>query len=237
VTRLAFYFDASACSGCKACQIACKDKQSSPLGVRWRRVYEVAGGGWHQRGAAWVHDVFAYHLSVACNHCERPICVEVCPTRAITQRDDGVVLLDAERCMGCRYCEWACPYGAPQYDVDSGRMSKCDFCVDELDAGRPPACVAACPMRALDFGDMAELASRYGTAAVYPLPDHELTRPAFYVTPPGGAEPAVPAASVRVLSLTEEAEDAADPMESGADRVISSGDRGPRVANREEVRR
>ncbi|MEJ2677653.1 MAG: dimethylsulfoxide reductase subunit B [Gemmatimonadota bacterium] len=232
MTRLAFYFDATACSGCKACQIACKDKQGSPLGVRWRRVYEVAGGGWRQRGAAWVHDVFAYNLSVACNHCERPICMEVCPTRAITQREDGVVLLDAERCMGCRYCEWACPYGAPQYDPDAGRMSKCDFCVDLLDAGRPPACVASCPMRALDFGDMAELEARYGPAAVYPLPEAELTRPALFVTPPRGVERAAGSVLARVSGPAQEV-DPADLAESLGERT---GMRGLRVANREEVR-
>lgn len=227
--RLAFYFDASACSGCKACQVACKDRQDSPPGVRWRRVYEVAGGGWTQRGAAWVHDIFAYNLSIACNHCERPICMEVCPTRAITQREDGVVLLDGDRCMGCRYCEWACPYGAPQYDPDAGRVSKCDFCVDELDQGRPPACVAACPMRVLDFGDMAELEARYGPAVPYPLPDVELTRPALFVTPPRDAD-VVQAAVVRNRGPNDEVADAAGP--AGA-----VGGRRPRVANREEVRR
>jgi len=150
-------------------------------------VYEVTGGGWTRLGAAWAHDVFAYHLSMACNHCERPICMEVCPTGAISQRDDGVVLLDAGRCMGCRYCEWACPYGAPQYDAVAGQVTKCDFCVDELDRGRPPTCVAACPLRALDFGDAAELESRYGAAAVHPLPEREVTRPALFLTPPRGA--------------------------------------------------
>ncbi len=183
MTRYAFYFDASACSGCKACQVACKDRNGLPAGVLWRRVYEVAGGGWQHRGAAWMHDVFAYHVSMACNHCEHPICLQVCPTRAITQREDGVVLIDADRCMGCRYCEWACPYGALQYDAAAGRMTKCTFCVDDLDRGEAPACVAACPMRVLDFGDRDELEARHGPLPeAYPLPEADLTRPALAMT-------------------------------------------------------
>jgi len=182
--QYAFYFDASSCSGCKACQAACKDKHNLPLGVLWRRVYEVTGGGWTRSGEAWVSTVFAYNVSLACNHCERPICVEVCPAQAFTKRDDGIVLLDTEKCLGCKCCSWACPYGAPQYDEQTGRMTKCTFCADSIDAGQPPACVAACPMRALDLGDRAELEARYGDLhTVYPLPKAELTQPSLVMTP------------------------------------------------------
>jgi anaerobic dimethyl sulfoxide reductase subunit B (iron-sulfur subunit) len=173
----AFYFDSSACSGCKACQAACQDKNSLPTGVLWRRVYEVSGGGWERRGAAWISTVFAYNLSISCNHCQAPICLEVCPAGAYSRRPDGIVLLDSRRCIGCRCCVWACPYGAPQYNPDSGRTGKCDFCADLLDLGKPPACVAACPLRTLEFGERNELEAEFGPPAVYPLPDPSLTRP------------------------------------------------------------
>lgn len=193
--RYAFYFDSSSCSGCKACQVACKDKNGLPEGVLWRRVYEVTGGDWRQAGPAWVADVFAYNLSVACNHCEQPLCLQACPAGAYTQRPDGVVLLDSQKCMGCGYCAWACPYGAPQMDERTGRMSKCNFCVDQVDAGRPPECVAACPLRALDFGDRRELEARHGARltggglpAVAPLPDPLITRPALLLTPHPAAQ-------------------------------------------------
>ncbi len=150
----AFTFDASACSGCKACQAACKDKNQLPVGVLWRRVYEVNGGGWEKRGAAWTNTVFAYNLSIACNHCEHPKCAGVCPTDAFVVRADGIVYIDSSKCMGCGYCAWACPYSAPQYNHEIGRMTKCNFCFDEIDKGNPPACVAACPLRALNYVDI-----------------------------------------------------------------------------------
>jgi len=167
----AFTFDASACSGCKACQIACKDKNNLPLGVLWRRVYEVSGGTWTNVGAgrprpelddksgvgspnpytAWESDVFAYNLSIACNHCVHPKCAGVCPTDAFVVRTDGIVYIDTSKCIGCGYCSWACHYAAPQYNREAGLMTKCNFCYDQIDVGLPPACVAACPMRVLDF--------------------------------------------------------------------------------------
>jgi len=147
----AFTFDASACSGCKACQEACRDKNDLPGGMLWRWVIEVAGGEWQQVGGAWQNSVFAYNLSLACNHCVHPKCAGVCPVDAFHVRPDGIVLINAGKCMGCGYCAWACPYGAPQYLPERGVMTKCNFCYDSLDAGLPPSCVAACPLRALDF--------------------------------------------------------------------------------------
>ena len=182
--QYAFYFDSSACSGCKACQVACKDKHNLEVGRLWRRVYEVSGGDWQRRGQAWTTSVFAYNLSLACNHCEKPICLEVCPTTAIYKRPDGIVLIDEGKCIGCRYCSWACPYGAMQYDLKKGKMTKCTFCVDELDAGHSPACVVACPLRALEFGELADLEARYGSLkGVYPMPLSELTQPSLVITP------------------------------------------------------
>ncbi|MGD0611748.1 MAG: DmsC/YnfH family molybdoenzyme membrane anchor subunit [Anaerolineales bacterium] len=180
----AFIFDSSACTGCKACQAACKDKNHLPLGVLWRRVYEISGGGWMQKEGAWTSTVFAYHLSMACNHCVHPKCAGVCPVDAFTVRPDGIVLIDAGRCIGCKYCSWACPYGALQFDRFQGIMTKCDLCFDNLDAGIPPACVAACPMRVLDLADPAESEKRaVPYQAVYPMPRNSRTEPRYFVKP------------------------------------------------------
>ena len=175
-------FDASSCSGCKACQAACKDHNGLRSGLLWRRVYEVSGGGWAKAGDAWTQDVFAWNLSLSCNHCEKPVCAEVCPTGAVRRRADGVVLLDPAKCMGCRICEWACPYGAPRFDEERGVMTKCTLCSDRLDEGLAPSCVSACPMRALDFGTREEMEGG-SEAAGFPLPDPSLTRPSLRLTP------------------------------------------------------
>ena len=182
MTRLAFYFDSSSCSGCKTCQMACKDKNNLAIGQVWRRVYEVTGGAWKKQGEAWKQDVFAYNLSMSCNHCEDPICVEVCPTHALWKREDGIVQIDQALCIGCKYCSWVCPYGAPQYNPETGVMGKCDLCADYVDQGKNPSCVDACPMRALDFGDYEELLVKYGASDhVYPLPDHSITGPSLCI--------------------------------------------------------
>jgi anaerobic dimethyl sulfoxide reductase subunit B (iron-sulfur subunit) len=176
----AFYVNLTACTGCKACQVACKDKWDLPVGVSWRRVAEYVGGNWVQQGNTYRQNVFAYYVSVACNHCAKPTCMEVCPAQAITKREDGLVLIDADKCIGCRYCAWACPYGAPQFNEALGKMTKCNFCYDYQDAGQVPSCVAACPSRALDFGELSDLQAKYGTLnAVEPLPDPSITQPAL----------------------------------------------------------
>jgi anaerobic dimethyl sulfoxide reductase subunit B (iron-sulfur subunit) len=180
--RAAFFFDSSSCSGCKTCQMACKDKNDLATGQVWRRVYEITAGGWTKQGGAWLQDVMAYNLSMSCNHCADPICVKNCPTKAMFKRDDGIVLINQDDCIGCKYCAWACPYGAPQYNAQTGKMGKCDLCVDYLDAGKRPSCVDACPMRALDIGDYADLVHKYGESGnIYPLPDMKITEPSMIV--------------------------------------------------------
>jgi anaerobic dimethyl sulfoxide reductase subunit B len=111
----------------------------------------------------------------------------------MAQGEDGIVTVDQKKCVGCRYCEWACPYGAPQYQADKGVMTKCDFCRDELKAGGVPACVAACPTRALTFGEFGESKSDPNVGlqkAVAPLPDHGLTEPHVLFKPHKKSRPA-----------------------------------------------
>jgi anaerobic dimethyl sulfoxide reductase subunit B (iron-sulfur subunit) len=198
----AFTFDSSACSGCKACQEACKDKNNLSVGVMWRRVIEVSGGGWVQDGVAWTNNVFAYNLSIACNHCVHPKCAGVCPTDAYVHRADGIVYIDLDKCMGCGYCSWACPYNAPRYNFDLGQMAKCNFCFDNIDAGLPPSCVAACPMRVLNFvelddgrltvdrgqsstvhGQWSELWKLPASEHPFPLPNTSRTEPHLALKP------------------------------------------------------
>ena len=106
------------------------------------------------------------HFPRSCLHCETPACVTVCPTGASYKRaDDGIVLVDADKCIGCQLCSWACPYGAREYSATRGTMQKCTLCVDRIynetleEIDRQPACVMACPTRARHFGDLGDAES------------------------------------------------------------------------------
>ncbi|WP_272701469.1 4Fe-4S dicluster domain-containing protein [Desulfovibrio sp. Fe33] len=176
--ELAFVFDASRCNGCKACMIACKDKHDLPVGVSWRKVLECASGDWTEEpDGSYTQNVLAYYVSVSCNHCENPVCVTVCPTGAMQVVENGIVAIDPDRCIACGNCQWNCPYSAPVLDRVKKHMTKCDMCRDFLAKGKLPACVAACPSRALDVAPRKEAAARLGRADVAPLPSAKLTEP------------------------------------------------------------
>jgi anaerobic dimethyl sulfoxide reductase subunit B (iron-sulfur subunit) len=188
--QLGFHADASACINCKACQIACQDKHDLPAGVKPRRVLQYGGGEWSVAdGVPIPGNVFTYSVSISCMHCSSPACVPACEAGAITKRADGVVVIDPEKCTGCRSCEGACPYGALQVHPETGVMTKCDLCQDLLAQGLNPACVDACQMRALHVGPLEKLRCQYGhISAVAPLPVSG-TEPSLVVTPHRHSQP------------------------------------------------
>lgn len=127
-----FYFDMTRCIGCRACQVACKDKNRLGVGTLYRGVKSYTVGTFP--------DVKTYSYSASCNHCEDPICMKNCPVGAIEKAEDGTVIQDQEKCIGCRMCVMSCPYGHPKYFPEKGVSGKCDGCYGIRANGRP-ACV------------------------------------------------------------------------------------------------
>ncbi len=171
--RLGLVIDLDTCVGCHACVVNCKEWNTGgyPAPLTDQSPYGAAPSG------AWLNRVHGYevgegeagrtvHFPKSCLHCEQPLCVTVCPTGASYKRvEDGIVLVDESRCMGCGLCAWACPYGAREMDEGVGVMKQCTLCIDRIynetmaPAERVPACVAACPAGARHFGDLADPAS------------------------------------------------------------------------------
>lgn len=161
--QVGFYYDQTRCAGCKTCQVACKDKNRLEVGTVLREVRTYQVGAFPS--------VKMYHFAATCNHCQVPACKDVCPVGAITKNeDDGTVVIDHEACIGCSSCVNACPYGVPRIDEKSGLSYKCDGCIELRAQSYQPACVEACPYRALAFGDIEELKARYGSELVTELP-------------------------------------------------------------------
>lgn len=167
-----FYFNADNCIGCHACESACSEKNDVPAHIAFRSVGFVEGGTYP--------DYQRINISMACNHCDDPVCLKGCPTRAYTKfAEYGAVLQDPEICFGCGYCTWVCPYNAPQLNPVKGEVSKCNMCVDRLEVGLKPACVSACLGNALDFGVIENIpANREQAKAEIPgFPTIDITHP------------------------------------------------------------
>ncbi len=167
-----FYFNADNCIACHACESACSEKNAVPAHLAFRSVGFVEGGTYP--------NAQRINISMACNHCDDPVCLKGCPTRAYTKfAEYGAVLQDPDICFGCGYCTWVCPYNAPQLDPVKGQVSKCNMCVDRLEVGLKPACVSACLGQALDFGVIENIpAGRTQAKVAIPgFPRTDITHP------------------------------------------------------------
>ena len=160
--------DLARCDGCKKCTEACGKMHFVPPEREWVKVFKMQDSP----------ETAPYYFPKPCFHCDNPPCTKVCPVDATFKRQDGVVLIDNERCIGCRFCMAACPYstrffnwGRPKepaqaaerpyspergYPRRVGTVEKCDFCPDMAAEGKLPACAATCPMAAMYYGDQNE---------------------------------------------------------------------------------
>lgn len=160
-----FYFDHQRCVKCHACEIACKSWNEVDVGPRWREVVKIESGSFP--------NVSAMNVSMACMHCGDAPCQSACPVSAISKRaEDGIVMVDQNKCIGCGFCTWACPFNAPQLSTAAGKMEKCNFCQTpgkERPLDMPRACEEICPTGAILSGPMAELAKHNRESAAKKL--------------------------------------------------------------------
>jgi len=199
--QLALVIDLNVCVGCHACVTSCKEWNTfgaagpladenaygaAPTGTFFNRVQTYEAGVFPATDTV--------HFPKSCLHCEDPPCVPVCPTGASYKRkSDGIVLVDYDKCIGCKYCAWACPYGARELDEARQVMTKCTLCVDRIEdatlpaADRKPACVKACPTGARIFGDIhdpdSDAARAIRERGGYALMPEWNTRPANHYLP------------------------------------------------------
>lgn len=173
MTRYAMAIDLSSCIACHACSVACKVNNNLAQTVWWNRVDTDGGDYMDTARGTYPTDLHRMHYPVNCQHCSKPACVATCPTGASYQRDDGIVAIKQDDCIGCGTCITSCPYDVrtliedePEYVVDfplgdydapqhkAGTAEKCTFCTNRLDRGEVPACMELCPGRARHWGDM-----------------------------------------------------------------------------------
>jgi len=142
--------DLERCCGCYACEVACKQENSLAAGVSWIRVIKY--------GPVQVNGKLSMNfVPMRCRHCARPSCIDACSVNAITKRSDGIVLINEELCTGCKVCIEVCQFGGLQFNPGKNVVEACTMCVNRVDKGLLPACVRACPSRAMYFGDINEI--------------------------------------------------------------------------------
>jgi len=181
--RMGFVINTKRCIGCRTCTVACKMENNVSLGVSRIRVlnakntmvFDKPVGKYPYTNESWV--------TVPCQHCKNAPCVKVCPTGASQKREDGVVFIDKDKCIGCRYCVWSCPYGARQFDEENKVVDKCTMCMHRTDEGKIPMCVNVCMGRAITYGDLND-----PTSEVYQLVH---SKPVRILKPEQGTEPSV----------------------------------------------
>lgn len=157
-TSKAILIDTSLCTGCEKCIVACKEENGLGKDRPWRGQQSIDGLS-ATRWSTIIRRADGRFVRNQCRHCVEPACVSACIVGALEKRPEGPVVYDHDKCMGCRYCMLACPYGIPRYDWDrsSPLVQKCIMCAPRLAEGRPPACVEACPEGAMVFGTREEM--------------------------------------------------------------------------------
>lgn len=182
--RYGFVINTKRCIGCRTCTVACKMENDVPLGIARIKVlnpqnstvFDKPKGTYPHMNMSWV--------TVPCQHCEDAPCVKVCPTGASQKRNDGIVYIDKNKCIGCRYCVWSCPYEARHFDEENKVVDKCTMCMHRIDEDKLPMCAEVCTGRAITFGDLndpnSEVYKLVHSNNVRTLKPEQGTKPSVY---------------------------------------------------------
>lgn len=170
MARNCLVVDLNRCIGCYGCEVACKQENNITVGEYWNKVLEVGPFGD-------LPHIRKYWLPTMCQQCEDAPCIHVCPTGASFRNEDGVVLVNKEVCIGCKYCMIACPYGVRGWNPDEHVVEKCTLCQQRTSVGQEPACVVNCCGEARFYGDLDDPDSpaSKAIAAADPADVHQLT--------------------------------------------------------------
>ena len=150
--QLGFMIDVRRCVGCRTCMAACKMENRVPDGAFRMKVYNQEGKIFYDRPTGEEQLELSW-TPTPCMHCRKPACEKVCSVGAILKRDDGIVYIDHDKCIGCEKCVSECPYGVPAFMGEYKKADKCDMCKHRVDTGNLPLCVISCPSRAITFGE------------------------------------------------------------------------------------
>ena len=168
MTQYAIATDLNRCVGCLACSAACKSANEVPIGNFWNKTLRI-GPNPTKGGSGQFPDVELYFLTVQCQHCANPACVEVCPTGASHKLEDGTVQIDKSKCIGCQFCAMACPYGVRYLNEEERVVEKCNLCEQKIAQDELPPCVAQCSARARFFGDIEKGVGTFEAPWVVPV--------------------------------------------------------------------
>src|SRR6185437_6050467 len=190
---VAKYIDTSTCTGCKACEVACQEWNDLPIAPTeqvgtYQTMPTMRANYWNlikfnevttsQSGLEWLL------RKDQCMHCDEPGCLAACPAPgAIVQYSNGIVDVNPDQCIGCKYCETGCPFDVPRFSATTGKMAKCTLCVDRVSVGLEPACIKACPTGCLHFGTKTDMLAA-GAKRVKQLQENGFPNAALY-DPPG----------------------------------------------------